>query len=180
LDVVAMLPLALPGLVLAFAYFTAFSRPPFDGLAWIDPRQNPTLILVIAYAVNRLPYIVRAAYAGFQQTHVSLEEASANLGAGPLHTLVRISLPLLGANLIAGTILTFSFAMLDVSSGMILAQESAFYPVTKAIYMLMGRITPTAPSIACALGVLAMLLLAASLALASKLLGQKMGQLFKA
>jgi hypothetical protein len=44
----------------------------------------------------------------------------------------------------------------------------------------MGRITPTAPSIACALGVLAMLLLAASLALASKLLGQKMGQLFKA
>jgi iron(III) transport system permease protein len=180
LDVVAMLPLALPGLVLAFAYFTAFSRPPFDGLAWIDPRQNPTLILVIAYAVNRLPYIVRAAYAGFQQTHVSLEEASANMGAGPLRTLARISLPLLGANLIAGTILTFSFAMLDVSSGMILAQESAFYPVTKAIYMLMGRITPTAPSIACALGVLAMLLLAASLALASKLLGQKMGQLFKA
>lgn len=180
LDVVAMLPLALPGLVLAFAYFTAFSRPPFDVISWIDPRQNPTLILVIAYAVNRLPYIVRAAYAGFQQTHVSLEEASANMGAGPFRTLWKISLPLLSANLIAGTILTFSFAMLDVSSGMILAQESAFYPVTKAIYMLMGRITPTAPSVACALGVLAMILLAASLALASKLLGQKMGQLFKA
>lgn len=180
LDVVAMLPLALPGLVLAFAYFTAFSRPPFDGFAFIDPRQNPTLILVIAYAVNRLPYIVRAAYAGFQQTHVSLEEASANMGAGPFRTMWKISLPLLSANLIAGTILTFSFAMLDVSSGMILAQESAFYPVTKAIYTLMGRITPTAPSIACALGVLAMLLLAASLALAAKLLGQKMGQLFKA
>jgi iron(III) transport system permease protein len=180
LDVVAMLPLALPGLVLAFAYFTAFSRPPFDAIAWIDPRQNPTLILVIAYAVNRLPYIVRAAYAGFQQTHVSLEEASANMGAGPIRTMLKISIPLLSANLIAGTILTFSFAMLDVSSGMILAQESAFYPVTKAIYMLMGRITPTAPSIACALGVLAMLLLAASLALASKLLGQKMGQLFRA
>lgn len=189
LDVMAMIPLALPGLVLAFAYFVAFSRPVFPGdwksanefwLGLFDPRKNPTFILIIAYAIHRLPYIVRAAYAGFQQTHVSLEEASANLGASPWRTLRRISLPLIGANLIAGTILTFSFAMLDVSNGMILAQESAFYPVTKAVYLLMGRITPTAPSIACALGVLAMILLAACLFGASKLLGQKMGQLFKA
>jgi iron(III) transport system permease protein len=189
LDVVAMIPLALPGLVLAFAYFVAFSRPIFPEswkeandlwLGLFDPRKNPTLVLVIAYAIHRLPYIVRAAYAGFQQTHVSLEEASSNMGASPWKTLLKISLPLLSANLIAGTILTFSFAMLDVSSGMILAQESNFYPVTKAVYMLMGRITPTAPSIACALGVLAMILLAACLFGASKLLGSKMGQLFKA
>ncbi|NJK92251.1 MAG: ABC transporter permease subunit [Blastochloris sp.] len=109
-----------------------------------------------------------------------MEEASANLGYPPWKTLLKISLPLISANLIAGTILTFSFAMLDVSSGMILAQEGEYYPVTKAIYALMGRITPTAPSIACALGVLAMIFLALSLFGASKLLGQKMGQLFKA
>jgi len=188
LDVIAMLPLALPGLVLAFAFFVAFSRPLPEFLSFadgfwstfIDPRSNPTLLLVIAYAIHRLPYIVRAAYAGFQQTSVSLEEASANLGSPPLRTLIKISLPLISANLIAGSILTFSFAMLDVSNGMILAQESQFYPVTKAIYMLMGRITPVAPSIACALGVLSMILLGISLFVASKLLGQKMGQLFKA
>ena len=33
--------------------------------------------------------IVRSAYAGFQQTSVTLEEASANLGATPLRTLHR-------------------------------------------------------------------------------------------
>jgi iron(III) transport system permease protein len=180
LDVIAMLPLALPGLVLAFAYFVAFSREPFSDIAWLNPSKNPTLLLIIAYSIQRLPYIVRAAYAGFQQTSVSLEEASANMGCPPWKTLFKISIPLISANLIAGTILTFSFAMLDVSSGMILAQESSFYPVTKAIYTLMGRITPTAPSIACALGVLAMILLGFSLFIASKLLGQKMGQLFKA
>ncbi len=191
LDVLAMLPLALPGLVMAFAYYVAFSHSPFpDAPAWkslnslwvsvFDPRNNPALILVIAYAMHRLPYIVRAAYAGLQQTSVSLEEASANMGATPLQTILKITLPLISANLIAGTIMTFSFAMLDVSNGMILAQEWRFFPLTKAIYMLMGRITPTAPSIACALGVLAMIFLAASLFLASKLLGQKMGQLFKA
>lgn len=192
LDVLAMIPLALPGLVLAFALYVAFSKPLLpsewgwtgsinDTWLWLfDPRDNPTLLLVIAYAIHRLPYIVRAAYAGFQQTSVSLEEASANLGAPPWRTLLKISLPLISANLIAGSILTFSFAMLDVSNGMILAQESQFYPVTKAIYMLMGRITPVAPSIACALGVLSMILLGISLFIASKLLGQKMGQLFKA
>jgi iron(III) transport system permease protein len=180
LDTLSMLPLALPGLVLAFAFYVAFTRPPFDGLTWLDPRHNPTPLLIIAYAIHRLPYIVRSAYAGFQQTSVSLEEASLNLGCPPWKTLLRISLPLISANLIAGTILTFSFAMLDVSNGMILAQEGSFYPVTKAIYALMGRITPTAPSIACALGVLAMIFLALSLFAASKLLGNKMGQLFKA
>jgi iron(III) transport system permease protein len=180
LDVLSMLPLALPGLVLAFAYFVAYSTKPFSDISWLTPSKNPTLLLVIAYSIHRLPYIVRAAYAGFQQTSVSLEEASANLGARPLTTMIKVSLPLISANLIAGSILTFSFAVLDVSNSMILAQEQSFFPITKAIYALMSRITPTAPSVACALGVLSMLLLAASLFAASKLLGQKMGQLFKA
>jgi iron(III) transport system permease protein len=205
LDIFAMLPLALPGLVLAFAYFVAFTRPIIDpawaatffgwfGLeqtpgffTWVnesfirllDPRENPIILIIIAYSIHRLPYIVRAAYAGFQQLSVSLEEASANMGAPPAKTMLKIVLPLISANLIAGTILTFAFAMLDVSTGMILAQESQFFPITKAIYVLMGRITPTAPAIACALGVLAMILLAISFTFASKLLGQKMGQLFK-
>jgi iron(III) transport system permease protein len=182
LDILAMMPLALPGLVIAFAYYVAFIRAPFNEglLAVFNPKNNPTLILIIAYAIHRLPYIVRAAYAGLQQTSVSLEEASANLGARPLRTIFQITLPLIAANIIAGTIMTFSFAMLDVSSGMVLAQERDFFPFTKAIFELMSRITPTAPAVACAMGVLAMIFLALCLWGASKLLGQKMGQLFKA
>lgn len=198
LDVLAMLPLALPGLVLAFAYFVTFSKAPLgaewavwlgkDTVKWFnqswlelfDPRRNPTFLLIIAYAVHRIPFMVRAGYAGLQQTSVTLEEASANLGAGPLRTMWKITLPLIAANLIAGALLTFIFAMLDVSNGMILALESQFYPLTKAIYAVMGRVTPSAPSVACALGVLAMIVLAAGLIIASKLLGQKMGRLFRA
>ena len=67
------------------------------------------------------------------------------------------------ANLIAGTILTFSFAMLEVSDGLILAMKEHFFPITKMIYQLMGRIDPNAPSVACALGVVGMVLLTASL-----------------
>ncbi len=175
LDALSMLPLALPGLVLAFGYVAGFDFK----IPWLNPRDNPALLLVISYGVRRLPYIVRSAYAGFQQTSVTLEEASANLGAPPLRTLRKITLPLVMANLIAGTILTFSFAMLEVSDGLILAMREPFFPITKMIWQLMGRIDPGAPGVACALGVVGMAILSASLLAAGKILGQKMGQLFR-
>ena len=42
----------------------------------------------------------------------------------PLGTLRRISLPLIGANLAAGAILAFAFAMLEVGDSLILAQQA--------------------------------------------------------
>ena len=107
--------------------------------AWINPRNNPTFLLVISYALRRLPYIVRAAYAGYQQTSITLEEASYNLGAGRWRTFTRITLPLIAPSLIAGTILTFCFAMLEVSDSLILAMETRFAPITRGIYEVMGR-----------------------------------------
>ena len=149
LDALAMLPLALPGLVLAFGYAVAFDKFQNDWLnTYWNPRNNPTLLLIVGYSVRRLPYLVRSAYAGFQQTSVTLEEASANLGASPFRTLRRITLPLVMANLLAGTILTFAFAMLEVSDGLILAMKEGYYPITKMIYQLMGRLDPGAPAIA--------------------------------
>ena len=175
LDALAMLPLALPGIVIAFGYIAAFDWK----ISWINPRENPTLLLIISYSVRRLPYIVRSAYAGFQQTSITLEEASANLGASAFRTLRKITLPLVMANLIAGTILTFAFAMLEVSDGLILAMKERYFPITKTIYQLLGRIDPNSSSIACALGVLGMILLTASLVIAARILGRKMGEMFR-
>jgi iron(III) transport system permease protein len=173
LDTLAMLPLALPGLVMAFGYVAAFSATP------LDVRVNPVPLLVIAYAVRRLPYMVRAAYAGFQQTSVALEEAAVNLGASPMKTLYQITFPLIFANLIAGAVLSFSFAMLDVSDSLILAVKEQNYPVTKAIYTLLERIAD-GPYIASAMGMLGLLLLAGSLFVAGRFFGRRMGELFRA
>jgi iron(III) transport system permease protein len=176
LDALAMLPLALPGLVLAFGYVAAFDF----NISWLNPRQNPTVLLIVSYSVRRLPYIVRSACAGFQQVSVTLEEASASLGAPPWRTLRKITLPLISANLIAGTILTFTFAMLEVSDSLILAMREQYFPITKMIYQIIGRVDPNAPSAACALGVVGMFILACGLVFAGKILGQKLGQLFRA
>jgi iron(III) transport system permease protein len=173
LDALAMLPLALPGLVIAFGYVAAFSATP------LDARINPVPLLVIAYSVRRLPYMVRAAYAGFQQSSVALEEAAMNLGASPIKTLYQITFPLVFANLVAGAVLSFSFAMLEVSDSLILALKEENYPITKAIYALLSRIAD-GPYIASAMGMLGLLLLAASLFIAGRFFGRRMGELFRA
>ena len=170
LDTLAMMPLALPGIVLAFGYVVAFRGSP------LDPMRNPFPLLMIAYAVRRLPYMVRAACAGFQQTSVTLEEAAMNVGAAPTRALFKITVPLIMANLIAGAVLSFSFAMLEVSDSLILAVRREHYPLTKAVYKLLDIAGDGLP---CAMGMMAMGLLMATLLVTGVLLGRRMGQLFR-
>jgi iron(III) transport system permease protein len=176
LDAVAMMPLAVPGLVVAFGYMAAGQG---GLLTPLDPRVNPTTLLVVAYAVRRLPYVVRSTTAGLQQTPEVLEEAAASCGAGPWTVLRRVTVPLIAANLIAGGLLAFSFSMLEVSDSLVLAGRQPDYPITKAIYELSTRLGD-GPYIAAALGVWAMLLLALTLIAAAQLLGKRMGALFRA
>ena len=176
LDALSMLPLAVPGLVLAFGYVAMTQQGSF--FSFLIPNGNPIWILVIAYAVRRLPYVVRSAVAGFQQTSVSLEEAAQNLGASPGRALMRITIPLITANLIAGGLLAFSFAMLEVSDSLILAQQQEHYPITKAIYTLLSSLG-NGQFLASALGVWAMIFLAITIIGASLALGKKLGALFR-
>jgi iron(III) transport system permease protein len=172
LDALAMIPLALPGIVLAFGYVVTYSD------TFLDPLNNPVPLLVIAYAIRRLPYMVRSATAGLQQTSRSLEEASTTFGASRLYTLRRITIPLVMANLIAGGLLCFAYAMLDVSDSLILAMKNQFYPITKAIYALFLE-HGSGELIASALGIISMIILGSCILGASAILGKKMGELFR-
>ncbi len=205
LDAFCMLPLAVPGLVMAFGYVAMTLEWPFRGpvpgwlaavlpsglvtalddgpLGWaadvLGADPNPMPLLVVAYAVRRLPYVVRSTVAGLEQTPVDLEEAARGLGAKSSTVMRRIVLPLVAANLVAGGLLAFSFSMLEVSDSLILAQRASDYPITKAIYVLFERLGD-GPGIAAAMGTWAMLLLACTLVGASLLLGRKLGAVFRA
>jgi iron(III) transport system permease protein len=176
LDALAMLPLAVPGIIVAFGYLAM--TQPGRWLAFLNPTDNPVPLLIIAYAIRRLPYVVRSAVAGFQQTPVVLEEAARNLGCPPARTIIRISLPLISANLIAGGLLAFSFAMLEVSDSLMLAQKQVYYPITKALYEL-TQLLGEGRFIASALGVWAMVFLLLTILAASVLLGRRLGAIFR-
>ncbi|MCX6956436.1 MAG: iron ABC transporter permease [Verrucomicrobia bacterium] len=176
LDFLAMLPLAVPGLVLAFGYLAMSQEGKF--FAFLNPVRDPTILLIIAYSVRRLPYVVRSAAAGFEQTSETLEEAAQNLGATPLKSLVKITLPLIAANLIAGGLLAFAFAMLEVSDSLVLAQKQLYYPITKAI-MELFQLLGDGKFIASALGVWAMVFLGITIVGLSVMLGKKLGAIFR-
>lgn len=176
LDFLSMLPLAVPGLVLAFGYLAMSQEGKF--FAFINPVDNPTVLLIIAYSIRRLPYVVRSAAAGFQQTSETLEEAAQNLGCPPLKATIKVTLPLITANLIAGGLLAFAFAMLEVSDSLILAQKQVYYPITKAI-MELFQLLGDGQFIASALGVWAMCFLGVIIAGMTLLLGKKLGAIFR-
>jgi len=81
IDTLMMLPLAIPGFVLAFGYRAlSDSDGPFSWLLDIA-GGGPILLLIIAYAIRRLPYVVRTAVAGLQLSEPVLEDAAKSLGA---------------------------------------------------------------------------------------------------
>ena len=170
LDALAMLPLSVPGLVLAFGYL-AISR---EGrpLHVFDPAHDPTVLLVVAYAMRRLPFVLRSAEAGLLQMSRSVEDAAQSLGAPPPRILMRVTLPLVLPHLLAGGLFAFALSMLEVSDSLILAQQQAHYPITKAIYEL-SQLVGEGRLLAAALGVWAMVLLATTVWVARRLVSDR-------
>ena len=176
-DILCMLPLAVPGIVIAFGYIGMSTK-----LDWahdiFNPNGNPLLLLGVAYAIRRIPYVIRSAASGLQQTPDDLEFAARNLGASEKSTFFHITLPIIGAHLVIGGLFAFSFSMLEVSDSLILAQKSEYYPITKALFEL-SQFLGNGPAIACAFGVWTMLFLASALYLASVFAGRKSTDVFK-
>jgi iron(III) transport system permease protein len=178
LDGLLMLPLAVPGLIVAAGYVALTATGPLKA---IGPTGKYTfVIIIIAYTMRRLPFAVRGVCAGLQQVPPSLEEAARNLGASAGGAVGRITLPLVAANVIAAGVLTFAFAMLEVSDSLILAQTPKVFPITKEIYVQAVSGNVDAANIASALGVFGMAILGGTMALASALLGKKLGAIFRA
>ncbi len=174
LDVLAITPLMIPGVILGFGYFTIFH----DILKAGSPFIYTWLILGLAYAVRRLPYTVRSCYAALQQIHVSLEEASINLGAGKLRTIRNITLPLITGGVFAGGILAFVNAIIEISTTVFIVNNVNYFPASFGIFLWKDR--TTYQEAADALGFVMILMVAFSMIVLNRLLGKRMGLLFRA
>jgi iron(III) transport system permease protein len=183
LDAAAMLPLAIPGIVIAFGYIEVFqSIPRITGIkaleSFLDPKVNPTFLLIMSYTIRRLPYMVRVTSAGLEMLGNAVEEAALMLGASMMKLFRKIVIPLLRTSIIAGCILTFSFLMLEVSDSIILAMNEKYYPITKAMYTVMANVTDGGP-VSSVFGIWLMMFLGASILTASLYLGKKIGDMFR-
>ena len=158
LDLLVTSPIALPGLVIAVGYFYFFTSV-FKGTP-LDPiTSGPSLLLILAYSIRRLPFTARAIFAGLQQVHVALEEASLNLGASRLRTIRSIVIPLIGLNVVSGALISFVYCMSEVSTSITLGglgglSELHQAPITLIMMDYLSRVE--GPYVVASLGVLLM------------------------
>ena len=113
LDVVATLPFAVAGTVLAIGFVVSFN----SGLLVLT---GGPLILVLAYTVRKVPFAVRSASAIVHQIDVSLEEASVSLGRSPLQTFLRIVVPLMLGGIVSGVVLSWVTVASELSATVVL------------------------------------------------------------
>src|SRR5687767_8737502 len=156
LDFLASAALAIPGVVLAIGYLRTFRAVelPFTG----ELLTASWLLLVVAYAVRRLPYALRSCMAALQQLHVSLEEAAENLGATKQRTVRRIVVPLMAGGMLAGFVTSFMTAAVELSATIMLTASQTDAPMSYGIYLYMQSAAGRGPG--AALGVLAVLIVA--------------------
>jgi len=114
-EALVSLPLVLPPTVLGFYLLVAMGARSPIGRAWIWLTGKPLAFsfegLLIASIVYGLPFAVQPFIAALSQVDRRLVEASYTLGASPLETFFRISLPLAAPGVIAGAVLTFAHAL---------------------------------------------------------------------
>ena len=155
LDWAAMAALAIPGLVLGIGYLRTYygvSLP--DG----TPLATFWIMIVLALAVRRLPYALRACHAALQQVAVVLEEAAQNLGATPARTVRRIVVPLMAGGILAGFVTSFATAAVELSATLMLVQSDSDAPLAFGLYVFMQ--SPAGRGAGAALGVIAVVLVA--------------------
>ena len=165
LDTIATVPLAIPGVVWAIGYLRAFGGLRVPGLG--EPLTSTWLILVIVYAVRRLPYAVRGVYTALQQRSPALEEAAQSLGANRPRTFRRVTLPLMRRGLLAGGLFAFIGSAADLSSTILLVPRVELGPLSYGVYLYMQAAVGRGPG--AALGVVAIVLAAVGTWAASSL-----------
>jgi iron(III) transport system permease protein len=174
LDLLATVPVSVPGVSLAVSYFLFFSTKLFRG-SLLDPLTDPAILLILAYTIRRLPFTTRSVYAGLQQIDKSLEEASLNLGATRTVTFGRIVIPLIVSNVISGALLSFVYSMSEVSTSVTLgALREDRVPITFFISQIVyGTAAVGSVSIGASLCILLMAVQITAMAVSNYVLKQK-------
>jgi len=102
IELLAIVPFGLPGVVLALGLIRFYSGVPL-------PLINTPAILVAAYVVLTLPFMYRPLVNALEAVDArTLTEAAQSLGAGGWQTLLRVILPNILPGVVNGSLLVFS------------------------------------------------------------------------
>jgi iron(III) transport system permease protein len=128
LDYVSLVPLGLPGIVMAVALIQFWLTMPVA-------LYGTLTILLLAYVGRYIPLGVRAANSSLRQIDPALEESARVLGASWGRTLREVTLPLIRPGLFAGWLLVFVPVIQELSASILLFSSSSI-TLAVAVYNL--------------------------------------------
>jgi iron(III) transport system permease protein len=117
LVLLAMAPIAIPGIVMGVGLFLVYSRPPFllYGTLWI---------LLVGFVTMEMPAGFQQLQAALRGLHVELEEASRIFGATRLQALRQITAPLLRSTILATWCIVFIGVIRELSATILLTTSN--------------------------------------------------------
>ncbi|CAB3625151.1 ABC transporter permease [Achromobacter pestifer] len=159
IDGLALLPAALPGVVVGVGLILAWNQP-----FWPATPYGTWGILLLSYTCLLLPYPVRYVSAALSQIGANLEAAARVHGANAAQALRRIVLPLVLPGLAASMLMVFAVASRELVTSLLLAPAGV---QTVSIYVWrqfeQGSVGEGMAMAAVAVGVSLTLMLAATL-----------------
>lgn len=126
LDFIASIPLVVPGIAFGIALIQTFNTAPLQ-------LTGTAVLLIIAYTIRRLPYMVRSTMGSMRAIKADIEEAAVNLGATPLTAAITIVGPLMLPGIAAGSVLVFITVIKEASVSILLAPPE-WAPMSLAIF----------------------------------------------
>jgi iron(III) transport system permease protein len=105
---------AMPGIVIALSLVAVSIQ------AW-RPLYQTYPLLITAYVISFLPLATVSIRAALMQAPPALDEAARALGAGPITTLRRVTVPLIAGGLGTSTLLVFLAVVTELTATLLLA-----------------------------------------------------------
>jgi thiamine transport system permease protein len=123
LDTILDIPLAIPSAALGFAVFM------FWGPSGINVALPGTAMIIFVHMTFTFPYVVRPIAATIKNVKKGHEEASSTLGASPLTTFRKITLPAIKNGIIAGMIAAFTRSLGETGATLVVMGADRTIPV---------------------------------------------------
>lgn len=115
LQTLLLSPLLVPSLLVGVALLGAFVRLGFQGTFGA---------MLATHAILTLPYAVRTNTASLQGIDPAVEESATTLGARPIQTLFRVTVPLMSSGIVAGALFAFLVSLGEVNASVFVAGPS--------------------------------------------------------
>ncbi len=113
LAVLALVPLVIPGIVLAIGFYATYAPPPLA-------LYGSATILILAFITRFLPLAYTSCAAAIRNIHPEMEDAVRILGGGRMVVLRRVVGPLMKRPLVGAWIMVFVPAVQELSTAVFL------------------------------------------------------------